>query len=224
MKLTTNYGLKKPGASDIVNIDDFNYNADAIDSAIKEVKTKVDSLNLTATNVKMSDGSTVEDTVLANKTSILNNANLINNYKSRRNDGEIWEKDFKYIVQNYESGVYYLFSCYGFPYGWGGLQIIKYTESVGCVIYHNLEFGVDNWGTYVNYFKDRGNVSKGWQRLTSTSAFSVLEEQVATIQEETQNKISILESENKELREELTQIQTSIASLTSLMATTLEEK
>ena len=30
--------------------------------------------------------------------------------------------------------------------------------------------------------------------------------------------------ENKELREELTQIQTSIASLTSLIATTLEEK
>ena len=70
MKLTTNYGLKKPDASDVVNIDDFNYNADAIDSAIKEVKTKVDSLNLTATNVKMSDGSTVEDTVSANKTSI----------------------------------------------------------------------------------------------------------------------------------------------------------
>ena len=71
MKLTTNYGLKKPDASDIVNIDDFNYNADAIDSAIKEVKTKVDSLNLTASNVKMSDGSTVEATVSANKTSIL---------------------------------------------------------------------------------------------------------------------------------------------------------
>ena len=71
VKLTTNYGLKKPDASDIVNIDDFNYNADAIDSAIKEVKTKVDSLNLTATNVKMSDGSTVEEVVSANKTSIL---------------------------------------------------------------------------------------------------------------------------------------------------------
>ena len=38
------------------------------------------------------------------------------------------------------------------------------------------------------------------------------------------NKISILESENKALREELTQIQTSIASLTSLIATTLKEK
>ena len=37
------------------------------------------------------------------------------------------------------------------------------------------------------------------------------------------NKISILECENKALKEELTQIQTSIASLTSLI-TTLEEK
>ena len=39
-----------------------------------------------------------------------------------------------------------------------------------------------------------------------------------------QDKISILECENKALKEELTQIQTSIASLTSLIATTLEEK
>lgn len=38
------------------------------------------------------------------------------------------------------------------------------------------------------------------------------------------NKISILEAENQALREELTQIQTSIALLTSLMTTTLEEK
>ena len=42
--------------------------------------------------------------------------------------------------------------------------------------------------------------------------------------EEIGDKISILESENKALREELTQIQTSIASLTSLIAATLEEK
>ena len=86
MKLTTNYGLKKPDASDIVNIDDFNYNADAIDSAIKEVKTKVDSLNLTASNVKMSDGSTVEDTVSANKTSILNNTELANQALEKANE------------------------------------------------------------------------------------------------------------------------------------------
>ena len=38
------------------------------------------------------------------------------------------------------------------------------------------------------------------------------------------NKISILEVENKTLRDELTQIQASIASLTSLITATLEEK
>lgn len=34
MQTTTNYGLKKPEASNTVNIDDLNYNADAIDSAL----------------------------------------------------------------------------------------------------------------------------------------------------------------------------------------------
>ena len=38
MKLTTNYSLKKPEGSDVVNIDDFNYNADIIDNAIQEIK------------------------------------------------------------------------------------------------------------------------------------------------------------------------------------------
>ena len=49
------------------------------------------------------------------------------------------------------------------------------------------------------------------------STLKLLDTQIA-------NKISILEQNNQELREELTQIQTSIASLTSLIATTLEEK
>ena len=44
------------------------------------------------------------------------------------------------------------------------------------------------------------------------------------ITEHQENKISILECENKALKEELIQIQTSIASLTSLIVTTLEEK
>ena len=43
-------------------------------------------------------------------------------------------------------------------------------------------------------------------------------------EEEIEKKISILEAENQALREELTQIQISIASLTSLIAVTLEEK
>ena len=45
-----------------------------------------------------------------------------------------------------------------------------------------------------------------------------------SIEQEIEAKISVFEQENKALKEELTQIQTSIASLTSLIATTLEEK
>ena len=49
------------------------------------------------------------------------------------------------------------------------------------------------------------------------STIKMLDTQIA-------NKVSILECENKALKEELAQIQTSIASLTSLITTTLEEK
>ena len=54
-----------------------------------------------------------------------------------------------------------------------------------------------------------------WKKVTTTSTLSEL-----NIEEE----ILALQEENKELKEELAQIQASIASLTSLMATTLEEK
>ena len=83
MKLTTNYSLKKPEGSDVVNIDDFNYNADILDREIKSIRTKLDGLNLTASNVKMSDGSTVEDTVSANKTSILSLQEELNGQRLR---------------------------------------------------------------------------------------------------------------------------------------------
>ena len=65
------------------------------------------------------------------------------------------------------------------------------------------------------------NVVKLLQQRTASSTYSLLEEQVATLETqatENEKKISILESENKELREELTQIQTSIASLISILS------
>ena len=60
MKLTENYGLKKPDPSDIFNVYDFNYNADIIDSKLKEAEESLVGLELVASNVKMADGSTVE--------------------------------------------------------------------------------------------------------------------------------------------------------------------
>lgn len=63
MDLTTNYSLKKPSGADVVNIDDFNYNADILDKEIKSIRIKLDGLNLTATNVTMADGTTVEEAI-----------------------------------------------------------------------------------------------------------------------------------------------------------------
>ncbi|MFW2490957.1 hypothetical protein ACN077_20680 [Clostridium chromiireducens] len=39
MILTSNYALKKPEGTDVVNVDDFNANADIIDSKLKELET-----------------------------------------------------------------------------------------------------------------------------------------------------------------------------------------
>ncbi|MFL0168303.1 hypothetical protein [Candidatus Clostridium helianthi] len=41
MLTTTNYGLKKPEGTDVVNIDDFNGNADIIDTKLKEINTNL---------------------------------------------------------------------------------------------------------------------------------------------------------------------------------------
>lgn len=42
MKLTTNYGLKKPEGSDVVNVEDFNENADIIDVELKRKANKTE--------------------------------------------------------------------------------------------------------------------------------------------------------------------------------------
>ena len=74
---TTNINLVKQEENEYYDINITNSNLDLIDNAIQDMKNKVDSLELTASNVTMSDGSTVEDTVSANKTSIhLANQNI----------------------------------------------------------------------------------------------------------------------------------------------------
>ena len=59
MRLTVNYGLKKPEGSDVVNIADFNYNADIIDSTMKEIKSEVGALELKAEKVTVADSTNV---------------------------------------------------------------------------------------------------------------------------------------------------------------------
>ena len=79
-----NLQLEKPLVNENYDIEVHNRNMDKIDSAIQEVKGKIDGLELVASNVKMNDGSTVEATVSGlkeelgtNKTTLQNNINEI---------------------------------------------------------------------------------------------------------------------------------------------------
>ena len=65
MKLTTNYSLKKPEGSDVVNIDDFNYNTDTIDTKLKEIETQANAnktsiLNGQTIKVTSDDGTCID--------------------------------------------------------------------------------------------------------------------------------------------------------------------
>ena len=93
-----NLGLEKPLANENYDIEVHNRNMDKIDSAIQEVKGKVDGLELTAQRVSIADSTNkfeatnVEDALLENKTSILslqselgtNKATLQNNINEIR--------------------------------------------------------------------------------------------------------------------------------------------
>ncbi len=52
MKTTQNYGLKKPEGTDTVNIDDFNSNADVIDTTLLSISAKADQAFQSASNGK----------------------------------------------------------------------------------------------------------------------------------------------------------------------------
>ena len=67
---SNNLKLEKPLLNENYDIEVHNRNMDKIDSAIQEVKGKIDGLELVASNVKMADGTTVEVTVSTNKTNI----------------------------------------------------------------------------------------------------------------------------------------------------------
>lgn len=74
---TNNLQLEKPLLNENYDIEVYNRNMDKIDTAIQEVKGKVDGLELTAERVSIADSTNkfeatnVEDALLENKTSIL---------------------------------------------------------------------------------------------------------------------------------------------------------
>ena len=80
---TNNLQLEKPLLNENYDIEVHNRNMDKIDSAIQEVKGKVDGLELKAEKVTIVDksnlfnASNVEDALLENKNSIISNSNKI---------------------------------------------------------------------------------------------------------------------------------------------------
>ncbi|WP_252224255.1 MULTISPECIES: tail fiber protein [unclassified Clostridium] len=58
MKLTSNYSLKKPDGSDVVNVQDFNDNSDKIDLELKKVDSSLKEIANKVDNIKIADGTT----------------------------------------------------------------------------------------------------------------------------------------------------------------------
>jgi len=79
-----NLQLEKPLLNENYDIEVHNRNMDKIDNAIQEVKGKIDGLELVASNVKMLDGSTVEEAITnlqtelnGNREALINSCNQI---------------------------------------------------------------------------------------------------------------------------------------------------
>ena len=74
-----NLQLEKPLLNENYDIEVHNRNMDKIDSAIQEVRGKIDGLELVASNVKMADGATVEDAIANLQTELNGNVSTLEN-------------------------------------------------------------------------------------------------------------------------------------------------
>ena len=74
-----NLQLEKPLLNENYDIEVYNRNMDKIDSAIQEVKGKIDGLELVASNVKMDDGSTVEEAITNLQAELNGNVSTLEN-------------------------------------------------------------------------------------------------------------------------------------------------
>ena len=89
---TDNLQLEKPLTNENYDVNVFNRNMDKVDASIQEVKGQVDGLELTAQRVSIADptnafeATNVEDALLENKTSILNNTTLANQALTKANE------------------------------------------------------------------------------------------------------------------------------------------
>ena len=74
-----NLQLEKPLANENYDIEVHNRNMDKIDSAIQDVKGKIDGLELVASNVKMNNGSNVEEAITNLQTELNGNISTLEN-------------------------------------------------------------------------------------------------------------------------------------------------
>ncbi|WP_252234038.1 tail fiber protein [Clostridium sp. ZS1] len=70
MKLTSNYSLKKPDGSDVVNVQDFNDNSDKIDIELKKVDSSLKEIANQVDNIKIADGTTTQKGIVKLNTAI----------------------------------------------------------------------------------------------------------------------------------------------------------
>ncbi|NFG25625.1 hypothetical protein FC777_00525 [Clostridium botulinum] len=70
MKLTSNYSLKKPEGSDVVNVQDFNDNSDKIDLELKKVDSSLKDIANKVDNIKIADGTTTTKGIVKLNTAI----------------------------------------------------------------------------------------------------------------------------------------------------------
>lgn len=109
MKYTGNYNLKKPGGSDVVNIEVFNENADIIDAELKKKVEKVAGKDLSEndyTNTEKAEVAKVKNK--AEKITVDNHIadNTIIKHKAR----EIQLEDSKFTANTVEAGMGELFT------------------------------------------------------------------------------------------------------------------
>lgn len=154
MKLTTNYSLKKPEGSDVVNIDDFNYNVDTIDTKLKSVENQS---NTNKTNI-----STLQNEVSVNKSSIAYISDNIIPYEDTqcKSINDIPLKPGRYAVNCDDNS---------FPSTWGNVTV-DYGSYNGEYIATFRSIGIDGnhsntWVSQNRYgdLNDRG--WKPWKKL-----------------------------------------------------------
>ena len=77
-----NLQLEKPLLNENYDIEVHNRNMDKIDGAIQNLRGTIDGLELTATNVTMTDGTTVEEKIQNNVSEIINLKQSVSDGKS----------------------------------------------------------------------------------------------------------------------------------------------